>query len=522
MPKASRRIIGGEGREMLEGRTLWELIEKRAAQTPDAEMAVDDRDRHITFGEYKGQVEQTAAALVERGIGEGDVVTWQLPTWFESMVLAGALARIGAIQNPILPIYREREVSFCVKQAGSKLIIVPSESGGFDYATMAKAIAEDAGGVDVLIVDQGGLPAGDTTALPPAPTDPDAIRWLFYTSGTTADPKGAQHADPNIAAVAKGMSERLEIDDADRVAMVFPITHIGGIIWLCTSLQTGCVLVFVSTFFVNGVEILKQHDVTLAGAGTVFHQAYLAAQQASDTPIFPRVRAFPGGGAPKPPQLHFDMKAAFDGAGIVSGYGSSETGILTMASINDSNEDLSQTEGPALPGVELKIADIDTGAAVPSGQEGEVRARGAQVMKGYLDESLNGDAFDDEGYFKMGDLGVLNERGMLSITGRVKDIIIRKGENISAQEVENHLFKHSQIADVAVIGVADDERGEMVCAVVVTAEGQDAIDVATMGAYLIEEGLMKQKLPERIEFVDALPRNPTGKVLKKDLRERYR
>jgi acyl-CoA synthetase (AMP-forming)/AMP-acid ligase II len=506
---------------MLEGRTLWELIEKRAAETPDAEMAVDEDDRHLSFSDFKAQVEQVAAALAERGIAEGDVVTWQMPTWFESMVLAAALGRVGAVQNPILPIYREREVGFCVRQAGSKLIVVPSEFGGFGYEAMARAIADDLGGVDVLVIDQGGLPVGDVAKLPPAPSEPEAIRWLFYTSGTTADPKGAQHADPNIHAVAKGMSQRLDIVADDRVAMVFPITHIGGIIWLFTSLQTGCSLIFVSAFFVNGVEILKRHDVTLAGAGTVFHQAYLAAQQASDAPIFPRVRAFPGGGAPKPPRLHFDMKAAFDGAGIVAGYGSSETGILTMASVDDSDEDLSLTEGPALPGVELKIADIDTGEAVPAGEEGEVRARGAQVMKGYLDASLDADAFDDEGFFRMGDLGRLNERGMLSITGRVKDVIIRKGENISAQEVENHLFKHPQIADVAVIGVADDERGEMVCAVVVAAEDADPIDLPTMAAYLVDEGLMKQKIPERIEFVDALPRNPTGKVLKKDLRAQY-
>jgi acyl-CoA synthetase (AMP-forming)/AMP-acid ligase II len=507
---------------MLEQRTLWELIVARAEVTPDVEMAVDEDDRTLTFAGYRDAVERTAAGLASMGVAKGDVITWQLPTWFESMILTGALARLGAVQNPILPIYREREVGFCARQAGAELLIVPSEFGGFDYASMAEAIAAGADGLDVLVIDRDGLPEGDPATLPPPPAsgDAEAIRWLFYSSGTTADPKGAQHADPNIRAVAKGMSERLEIVEDDRIAMVFPITHIGGIIWLFTSLQTACTLIFVSTFFVNGVEILKRHGVTLAGAGTVFHQAYLAAQRDSDTPIFPHVRAFPGGGAPKPPQLHYDMKEAFDDVGIVAGYGSSETGILTMASVHDSDDDLANTEGPALPGDEFKLVTLDGKVAGP-GEEGEIRVRGDQVMKGYLDDSLNADAFDDEGYLKMGDLGVMNERGMLMITGRVKDVIIRKGENISAKEVEDHLFQHDKIADVAVVGVPDDDRGEMVCAVVVSAKGADPIDLREMVDYLKGAGLMMQKVPERLEFTDALPRNPTGKVLKKDLRAEY-
>jgi acyl-CoA synthetase (AMP-forming)/AMP-acid ligase II len=509
-------------RTMREQSTLWELIVARAEATPDAEMAVDEGNRTLTFAAYRDAVERTAAGLAAHGVGTGDVITWQMPTWFESMTLTGALSRLGAVQNPILPIYREREVGFCAQQAGAKMLIVPSEFGGFDYASMAEGIAAGVDGLEVLLVDKEGLPTGDpsTLAPPPSADDSHAIRWLFYTSGTTADPKGAQHADPNIRAVAKGMSERLEIVDTDRIAMVFPITHIGGIIWLFTALQTGCTLIFVSTFFVNGVEILKRHGVTLAGAGTVFHQAYLAAQRDSDTPIFPNVRAFPGGGAPKPPQLHFDMKEAFDGAGIVAGYGSSETGILTMASVHDSDDDLANTEGPALPGVEFKLVTLDGKVAGP-GEEGEIRVRGDQVMKGYLDDSLNVDAFDDEGYLKMGDLGVMNERGMLMITGRVKDVIIRKGENISAKEVEDQLFQHPKVGDVAVIGVPDESRGEMVCAVVVTAEGQEPIEQAELVEYLKDAGLMMQKIPERLEFTDVLPRNPTGKVLKKDLRAAY-
>jgi len=161
------------------------------------------------------------------------------------------------------------------------------------------------------------------------------------------------------------------------------------------------------------------------------------------------------------------------------------------------------------------------GAIAEQGEEGEVRAKAPQLMKGYLDSSLDADAFDEEGFFRTGDLGMLNERGMLTITGRLKDVIIRKGENVSAKEVEDHLYRHPKVADVAVIGVPDADRGEMVCAVVQTAEGADAITLPELFAFLKEEGLMVQKIPERLEIVDVIPRNPTGKILKNDLRKTY-
>ena len=150
-----------------------------------------------------------------------------------------------------------------------------------------------------------------------------------------------------------------------------------------------------------------------------------------------------------------------------------------------------------------------------------MRAKAPQLMLGYLDASLDADAFDEEGYFRTGDLGVLNERNMLTITGRLKDIIIRKGENISAKEVEDHLFAHPKVLDVAVIGLPDAERGERVCAVVSTPEGSDPIAFDEMVDYLKGEGLMMQKIPEQLEYVDAIPRNPTGKILKHELRKTY-
>jgi acyl-CoA synthetase (AMP-forming)/AMP-acid ligase II len=515
-----RQIPNGE--RVLEAGNLWELIERRAEATPVAQLAVDQGGRTITFGEYVSACERTAAGLHGLGVGEGSVVSWQLPTWIESMVLVGALSRLSAVQNPILPILREREVGFIVLQARSKVLVVPSTFRDFDFEAMARGIAKEVDGLKVLVVDRS-LPKGDPSTLPPPPTvsaDPPA-RWLFYTSGTTADPKGAQHTDLTVGAAARGMSERLALRQDDRSALVFPFTHIGGIIWLFAGLMTGCAHLIDEAFDpVGTTEFLHSEDATLAGSGTPFHMAYLRYQREhSDVQLFPRVRAFPGGGAPKPPQLHFDVKKELGGVGIVSGYGLTESPILTMASVDDTDEILANTEGRPTPGVDMRIVKLDGGVAQP-GEEGEVRAKAPQLMKGYLDSSLDAEAFDEDGYFRTGDLGMQDAEGNLTITGRLKDVIIRKGENISAKELEDLLFQHPDVADVAVVGLPDPELGEYACAVVAPAGAPPDLD--TLTAFLLERGLSNRKLPERLEIIDVVPRSPAGKIQKRELVERFK
>jgi acyl-CoA synthetase (AMP-forming)/AMP-acid ligase II len=511
---------------MIDGRTLWELLDARVAATPDATMAIDEQGRTLTFAEYRSAAERAAAGLHRLGIHEGDVVSWQMPTWLESLVLVAGLSRLGAIQNPMLPIYREREVGFITKQAHSKLFIVPGEWRGFDYEDMGRSIAASQPGLELLVANRA-LPQGDphTLPAPPAPTDAkDApVRWYYYTSGTTSEPKGAQHTDPSIFAAAIGMCERLEAQEADRIGCVFPFTHVAGAVYIFSALSYGCTMIVVEAFDAQRTpEVLAAHGVTLAGAGTPFHMAYLAYQRnhPETTPLFPELRACIGGGAPKPPQLHYDTKAELGGIGIVSGYGLTEAPIVTMASVRDTDDELATTEGRAVRGVELVTVHLD-GHRTPTGLEGEVRVKAPMLMRGYLDSSLDAEAFDADGYFRTGDLGTLDERGNLKITGRVKDIIIRNMENISAKEIEDLLFTHSKVADVAVVGLPDAKTGERACAVVVLADGADAITLAEIADFCVANGLMKQKIPEQVEIVDALPRNPTGKILKFELRDRY-
>jgi acyl-CoA synthetase (AMP-forming)/AMP-acid ligase II len=337
------------------------------------------------------------------------------------------------------------------------------------------------------------------------------VRWIFYTSGTTADPKGARHTDATLLAAARGMTARLELAPDDRVGLVFPFTHVGGVLWLMNGLLSGCAQIAVSVFDPRAsIDVLARHGVTQAGAGTAFHQAYLAAQrERGGERIFPRVRAFPGGGAPKPPQLHAEVKRELGGAGIVSGYGMTECPVLAMGSPRDPDAKLAATEGRACPEtVEIRVV------------EGELRVRAPQLCLGYLDPALDAAAFDADGFFRTGDLGQLDADGYVIVTGRLKDVIIRHGENISARELEDLLHAHPAVREVAVVGLPDRETGERACAVLVAKDPQARPGLAELAEFLLARGLAKPKLPEQLELVAELPRNATGKVLKQALRER--
>ncbi len=503
---------------MLEATNLWELITKRADATPDAPMVVDETRETLTFAGYRDASERAAAGLYERGVKEGSVVTWILPTTNDAFVLVGALSRLGAVQNPVLPIYRDREVGFIAKQAKPQLLIVPSVYRDFDFEAMARRVAD---GAEILVCD-GPIPSADPDDLPPPPSaNGDApVRWLFYTSGSTADPKGAQHTDATIMATAKGMAERLALTPEDRNGLVFPFTHIAGPIWLASGLMVGLRHLIVRAWDPpTTIPFFAEQGVTIAGSGTIFHMGYLTAQRENpSTPLFPNVRCFPGGGAPKPPQLAYDLKAEM-GAPVLSGYGLTEAPILTMASADDPDEALANTEGAPMKGVEVKLVTLDGDIAGP-GEEGEIRCKAPQLMRGYLDSALDAEAFDENGYFRTGDLGRLDDRNVV-ITGRVKDIIIRKGENISAKEVEDLLFTNAKVADVAVIGLPDPSSGERACAVVVPKTADDPLTMQEMQAFLNAAGLRAQAIPEQLETVGTLPRNPAGKVLKQDLRKVY-
>jgi acyl-CoA synthetase (AMP-forming)/AMP-acid ligase II len=514
---------------MAKQQTLWGLIVERARTSPNQRFSLDCSGRQLSFLEFRDSVMSTAQGFYNLGIRENDRVAWQLPTWQDTIILSAALNRLGAVQIPLFPSLRKNEVSYICNVARPKLLITTSQWKNFDYADLAKQVQQQLTGkaaeMKTLIVDPGTLP----TASPQLnqighgiiSNDTLPVRWIFSTSGTTSAPKTAMHTDTPFVSVGYAMNAALENSSSDVIPMFFPFTHVGGLMWLASTLLAGSQLLLADTFDAESIAFASAEGATIAGSGTAFHMAYLNTQnQNTNKPLFPAIRSFPGGGAPKPPELHYQVMAAFDGAGIISGYGLTECPIISMNTVRDPHDKLANTEGRLLPGMLIKIVKTD-GSLCSSFEEGEIRVRGPHLCVGFLDEELNKTAFDDDGYFSTGDIGFLDHGGWLTISGRIKDVIIRKGENISAKKIEDLLYLHDVISDVAVIGLADVERGEIACAVVQLKTGGASLTFSVMQQYCLDGGLVIQEVPERLEIVAELPRNISGKILKADLKKYF-
>jgi cyclohexanecarboxylate-CoA ligase len=269
------------------------------------------------------------------------------------------------------------------------------------------------------------------------------------------------------------------------------------------------------------LPLFRRHGTTMVGGSTAFYVAYLAEQRKNPgQSVLPTLRLMSGGGAPKPPEVHHEVRDEIGGRGVVHGYGMTEVPMISNGSPTDSDEQLAHTDGRPVDGAEVRILTAD-GRVAGSGEEGEITVRGPMVFHGYTDPGLNVAAFTADGFFHTGDLGVLRPDGHLTLTGRLNDMIVRKGENISAKEIEDLLYTHPNVMEVAVIGLPDPTRGEMVCAVVQLAEGVPRLDLSDVVAFCRQAGLMTQKIPERIEVRTGWPRAGTGKIVKKSLREEY-
>ncbi|MFE6850518.1 class I adenylate-forming enzyme family protein [Streptomyces sp. NPDC057674] len=489
-------------------RTLWELVERRAALTPDLPVLLQG-DRVLTFGGLRERAERCAAGLHAMGVRPGTVVAWQLPTRIETAVLSFALARIGAVQTPVIPFYRDREVGFALRESKAEFFAVPGKWRGFDHAEMARRLG--AHGI-FEAYDPDSLPDGDPATLPPPPSSGTDVRWIYWTSGTTSDPKGVLHTDRSLLAGGSCLAHALRLTSSDVGSMAFPYAHIAGPDYTVMLLLYGFPAVMFEQFALpEALAEYRRHGVTVAGGSTAFYSMFLAEQRKQpDEPVIPTLRLLAGGGAPKPPEIYHAVRKEL-GCQLTHGYGMTEVPMITMGAPDDTAENLATTEGRPPAGMEIRI----TGS-------GEVRLRGEAVCRGYLDPAQTAAAFDEDGFLITGDVGHLTPSGHLVLTGRIKDIIIRKGENISAKEIEDLLHRHPGVGDAAVIGLPDAERGERVCAVVEQPPGAAPLTLPVVTAFLREAGLSVHKLPEQLEVVDALPRNETlRKVLKYKLRERF-
>ncbi|WP_030416691.1 class I adenylate-forming enzyme family protein [Streptomyces sp. NRRL S-1448] len=507
-------------------RSLWELVEYRAEASRGAPMFFDAKGRSVSFDGVRDEALRVAAGLRGLGIGAGTRVAWQLPTQIRTVIVSLALARLGAVQTPVIPLHREREVGFILTESAAEYVLVPGEWRGFDYAALARKAAPD--GVRVVAME-AGPPVGDPSELPDvAAPERDGTRWIYYTSGTTSSPKGVEHSDASLIAGGVGLATALGMSAQDTGSIAFPYAHIAGPDYVIAMLVSGFPAVVLDTFEPDrAAAVYRRYGVTMAGGSTAFYQAFLDESQRYRRArpdagrLIPTLRVLSGGGAPMSPELYAAAGREL-GCAVVHGYGMTECPMIAMGTPYDSDDQLARTVGRPVMGARIRIVRPDGSAAAP-GETGEVTLKGPMLFRRYTDPALTAEAFDADGYFHTGDLGRLRPDGHLVLTGRLKDIIIRKGENISAQEVEELVQTHPAVAEAAVIGLPDRDRGERVCAVITPADpAAPPLTLDALTAHLQAAGVMMQKLPEQLEITPELPRGgPLGKVLKTTLRERY-
>jgi acyl-CoA synthetase (AMP-forming)/AMP-acid ligase II len=508
-------LISSRPDDVFAAEGLWELITLRAELSGDRPMLFDERNVALTFAEFRDRAERVAAALREQGIGRGTRVAWQLPTRVSTTLVMAALARLGAIQAPIIPIYRQREVSAAVTSVAAEVMLVPGTWRGTDYVVMAAGLQQRPRTITI------GLEAPESSAvsaLPALSGGPEDVRWIYFTSGSSGLPKGARHTDRSLLAAARGFTAHGKFGPDDVGSIPFPIAHVGGVIYLMTMLFAGFPSVLLEAFDpATAVPLWREYAVTFTGGSTVFYNALLTEQRKlpSGQALVPSLRLLKGGGAPCPPSVYFGVRDDM-GVTVAHDYGMTEAPMICVAAPDDTDEQLANTEGRPIPGLEVRVVD-DAGEPVV-GRDGEIQLRGDTVFAGYTDPAQTAEAFTADGWLRTGDFGHVRPDGYVEVTGRLKDVIIRKGENIGPVEVESLIAGHSAVADVAVIGLPDDVRGERVCAVISLRPGATAPTLAELSDYLREAGLMLQKVPEQLEIVGELPKTGIGKVDKKALR----
>lgn len=489
--------------------TLADALREAAERTPER-VALIEGDRRLSCAELYRRATTLAQALLAR-IPPGSVVSFMLPNWHEAAVIYLAATLAGMVANPILPSLRDRELRFILEDADSRMVFIPSTWERHDFAAMLRGVTAQLESPPDVVVVRGDCEAGQiafgSLAAPPAPLptpDPDAVRMILYTSGTTGRPKGVLHSHNSIHALLRQIGDHWLVEPGDVFLVASPIAHIGGSIYA-----------FEAPFLLNATAVLMERwdaDAAvrlmmaercthMAGA-TPFLDQLLAAAKRANTRL-PDLKVFICGGASVSPTLIRRAATYFESAVVTRVYGSTEVPVTTVGSPED-RDHAADTDGR--PGV----ADVKLVG-------GEIRVRGPQMLVGYLHPEDEDESFDAVGYFRTGDLARWVDDEYLVVTGRAKDIIIRNGENISPKEVEDVLAGHPGIAEVAVVGLPDQRTGERACAVVVPI-AEPGPDVASLLDFLGASGVARFKVPEQVVIWDDLPKNDAGKVLKHQIR----
>ncbi|MSP66499.1 MAG: cyclohexanecarboxylate-CoA ligase [Alphaproteobacteria bacterium] len=509
-----------------------------AARDPRRELVVDAHYGRLTYAQVAEQVERLAAALLAHDLGRGDVVILQLPNWAPFIVLHLALTRIGAVTATIPLVYRERELRALLAQTRAKALVVPARFRDFDYGAMAEWLRAEAPGLAHVILVGGGeavaragclsyedllarsWPAGDDPgALAKLAPGSDDLTALGFTSGTTGDLKGAMWSSRILAATNAGFIARYGLNEGDRIFGCSPLGHSVGFTHAVRMTLTigGSIVLLERWEPAAALAMIERERPTFMAAATPFLLDLVYHPDLARRGALQSVRLFLCGGASIPEKLVRDARAAMPATFTSPLWGMTECGGVTTCPFDCPEEKLYTTDGLPCGGMELKVVDAG-GDTVAPGADGELMAKGPMVTMGYYRQpELTAKSYQADGWFRTGDQARMDGDGYVKITGRIKDLIIRGGVNISPVEVEDVLFAHPAVANVAVVGMPDPRLGERVCAYVITKPGA-ALGLAEVQRWMHDAGVAKQKWPERVEVVQALPMTPSGKIQKFRLR----
>lgn len=510
-----------------------EFVVSNGRETPDKPAIIADSAGHqktLSFGELEVLVSKTATSLLRLGLRRGDVLAIQSPGWWEAVVVILACLRTGIVVNPLIPIFRERELTFMLGFAEAKAFVAPKSFGGFDFEAMANDLKDALPSLEHVIVMRGEGPNSFEASFLQHPEPPasrtfpvermpghDDLAVLMYTSGTTGSPKGVMHTENTLLCCIDNVIARGSLTGEDVILVGAPVGHMIGLatgVLIATRLGATMVLQEVWNDK-RAVELILQEGVTFS-AGATPYLAGICDVSAASARKPETLRLFLCAGAPIPPALVERAGREFD-LRVTSVWGMTETLANTMTEPERAFEKSPKTDGRPLAGSEVKVVGNDR-ERLPNGTVGSLMVRGAQMLIGYY-KRPDLQLFDSEGWMDTGDLAYMDDEGYIRIAGRTKDIIIRGGENIPVADIENVLYEHPAISAVALVGYPDDRLGERGCAFV-QLRPDASFDFAAMQAHLAAKKVAKQFWPERLEIDDALPRTPSGKIQKFLLKER--
>ncbi|MDH4323378.1 MAG: AMP-binding protein [Betaproteobacteria bacterium] len=523
------RLEAERGRGLWPGRVVTDYLDRWVAEKPDACALVSWREEtgaceRLSYRALAARAAGAARVLAACGVGRGDVVAFQLPNCWQFLAAHLACVRLGAVSNPLMPIFRHRELAFMLRHGEARVLIAPARFRGFEHAALARQLGRelpqlrrilltDSAGADsfeaALAADLGGPGAGG------AQLEPDDLMQLMYTSGTTGESKGVLHTSNTLLSAVHQYAQRMRIGADDVIFMPSPLGHqLGFCYGMLMSLMLGIPLVLTDLWQPErALELMREHGATFTFGATPF-LADLAGLRDVERRRPPRLRLFASSGAPIPPPVVEAARARL-GVEVATCWGMTECGSVTITPPEGTK--VLESDGCALPNGEVRVLAAD-GSLAPTGEVGALQVRGSSLFVGYL-KRPELSRLHEGGWFDTGDLARMDDEGYIRICGRSKDVIIRGGENIPVIEIESALYRMREVGDVAIVAMPDARLQERACAFV-TLHPDCTLTLADVCRHLAAEGYSKHFWPERLEILEQMPRTPTGKIQKFVLRER--